>query len=319
MKASVGRALGQHYGLEMGVQERVGAPLLDMMKLAPEQRDFVDRLMPNCWLVTRMDDYHTEVQLSLFLVCDHSSRLAARVRTQGKCGGLSYMRDAKISVSGGCPLAHCTVCIPKKRGGGVSVSFLEKDRQRRARSLNLGKFLLGVALRAVAPFVDPDVELSLEAVDSGSGRLVAYYRRLGLEPKAAAEVVRGESGRAFETRMVAKMAKVLAMCSRSLAAEPGGGTGTSASDHGAAASAVPGGQAARKRKRTLEPCAICIEMLPAEEDGEDEVTLQCGHRFHTACVQEWLAKVPSCPLCKQIAVDPGRLLPTPCRSRRGPA
>jgi len=89
--------------------------------------------------------------------------------------------------------------------------------------------------------------------------------------------------------------------------------------HGAAASAVPGGQAALKRKRTLEPCAICIEMLPAEEDGEDEVTLQCGHRFHTACVQEWLAKVPSCPLCKQIAVDPGRLLPTPCRSRRGPA
>jgi hypothetical protein len=314
MKASVGRALGQHYGLEMGVQERVGTTLLDRMKLAPEQMDFADRLLPDCWLVTRMDDYFTEVQLSLFLVCDHSSRFAARVRTQGKCGGLSYMRDAKFSVSGGCPLAHCTVCIPKKRGGGVSVSFLEKDRQRRARSLNLGKFLLGVTLRAVAPFVDPDVELTLEAVDSGSGRLIAYYRRLGLEPKA----VRGESGRAFETPMVAKMAKVLAMCSRCLAAEPGGGTGTSVGNHGVAANAVPGGQATYKRKRTLEPCAICIEMLPAEEDGENEVTLQCGHRFHTACVQEWLAKVPSCPLCKQAAVSPGRLVPTPCRSRRGP-
>ncbi|CAK0869093.1 unnamed protein product, partial [Prorocentrum cordatum] len=100
--------------------QAVGAPRLE----GPP--GFADRLLPDCWLVTRMDDYFTEVQLSLFLVCDHSSRFAARVRTQGKCGGLSYMRDAKFSVSGGCPLAHCTVCIPKKRGGGVSVSFLEK-------------------------------------------------------------------------------------------------------------------------------------------------------------------------------------------------
>ncbi|CAK0869094.1 unnamed protein product [Prorocentrum cordatum] len=133
--------------------------------------------------------------------------------------------------------------------------------------------------------------------------------------------VRGDSGRAFETPMVAKMAKVLAMCSRCLTAEPGGGAGASAGNQGSAANAAPCGRSAYKRKRTkpVRSASRCCQQrrTATSKSADFAVRPPLPHRVRPG--PEWLAKVPSCPLCKQSAVDPGRLVPTPCRSRRGPS
>jgi hypothetical protein len=277
-----------------------------------------------------MDDFHKDVQLSLFVLCKHDSRYAQRLRTYRKSRGLTYMKDAEFSVTGGCPLAHCTVLLRKKRGGGAFISFLEKDHLRRTKDLNLGKFLLGVTLKAVAPFCDPDADLTLEAADNGSGRLVAYYRKLGMESKAGTE--RSENGKPFISPMSAKLLEVLALCSRPSASAVRTSTGAVAEEGQrdlAFREKVPSSEKQRrqasaddhvlesvKRKRTLEPCAICMETLPLEVSALPERTLQCGHRFHTACIQEWLDKAASCPLCKTPVVAPSRSLPTPCRTPR---
>jgi len=40
-------------------------------------------------------------------------------------------------------------------------------------------------------------------------------------------------------------------------------------------------------------CAICLE-----KGGDQESQLPCGHRFHRACIQEWLTShYLRCPLC----------------------
>ncbi|GAQ77739.1 hypothetical protein KFL_000030180 [Klebsormidium nitens] len=43
-------------------------------------------------------------------------------------------------------------------------------------------------------------------------------------------------------------------------------------------------------------CAIC---LVDYEEGALLRPLPCGHAFHTACIDTWLKKDPSCPLCKR--------------------
>ncbi|KAB2613868.1 E3 ubiquitin-protein ligase SDIR1-like [Pyrus ussuriensis x Pyrus communis] len=43
-------------------------------------------------------------------------------------------------------------------------------------------------------------------------------------------------------------------------------------------------------------CRICLEGLNCEE-ADEEVTLPCKHKFHSACIQTWLAKRDICPLC----------------------
>ncbi|KAM1460785.1 hypothetical protein TB2_045056 [Malus domestica] len=43
-------------------------------------------------------------------------------------------------------------------------------------------------------------------------------------------------------------------------------------------------------------CSICLECLNSEE-ADKEVTLPCKHKFHSACIQTWLAKRDICPLC----------------------
>jgi len=42
-------------------------------------------------------------------------------------------------------------------------------------------------------------------------------------------------------------------------------------------------------------CSIC---MCEYEEGEELKTLMCLHRFHTACIEEWLEKSEVCPLCK---------------------
>ena len=46
-------------------------------------------------------------------------------------------------------------------------------------------------------------------------------------------------------------------------------------------------------------CAICLSDY---EPGEQLRVLPCGHRFHKACVDEWLRVNASCPTCRQHIV-----------------
>ena len=48
-------------------------------------------------------------------------------------------------------------------------------------------------------------------------------------------------------------------------------------------------------------CCICTRPLLREEAG-GVVRLSCSelHRFHRKCVEEWLARQGTCPLCRQV-------------------
>jgi len=48
-------------------------------------------------------------------------------------------------------------------------------------------------------------------------------------------------------------------------------------------------------------CTICIEEF---KRGEEQRTLPCFHRFHAACVDRWLRRCGTCPICKS-RVDSG--------------
>jgi hypothetical protein len=45
----------------------------------------------------------------------------------------------------------------------------------------------------------------------------------------------------------------------------------------------------------LKVCTICIEDFCA---GDEQRTLPCFHRFHSACVDRWLHQHSTCPICK---------------------
>jgi len=48
-------------------------------------------------------------------------------------------------------------------------------------------------------------------------------------------------------------------------------------------------------------CCVCLEDLPSP-DCEGEIReLDCGHCFHRCCVDSWLQRNPTCPLCKASA------------------
>ena len=43
------------------------------------------------------------------------------------------------------------------------------------------------------------------------------------------------------------------------------------------------------------PCSICLDHL---EEGQMSLSLRCSHFFHTICLEQWLKKRNTCPLCK---------------------
>ena len=47
-----------------------------------------------------------------------------------------------------------------------------------------------------------------------------------------------------------------------------------------------------------EDCAIC--MAPLEDNA---VPLECGHRFHHACISRWLQSSTTCPVCRSEVVS----------------
>ncbi|KAL6627779.1 hypothetical protein ACP70R_031505 [Stipagrostis hirtigluma subsp. patula] len=49
-------------------------------------------------------------------------------------------------------------------------------------------------------------------------------------------------------------------------------------------------------KGAQQECAVCIAEL---RDGDEGRALpRCGHRFHAACVDAWLRRHTTCPLCR---------------------
>ena len=51
--------------------------------------------------------------------------------------------------------------------------------------------------------------------------------------------------------------------------------------------------------RELKSCSICQEPFNGEA-----AQLPCRHHFHEACVQQWLVKQRTCPLCRhQLPID----------------
>lgn len=68
--------------------------------------------------------------------------------------------------------------------------------------------------------------------------------------------------------------------------------------------------------KVLAECAICLsEFAPREEV---RVLPQCGHAFHVACIDTWLAAHSSCPSCRRVlvvgdAADKRPLQPKRCR------
>jgi hypothetical protein len=58
--------------------------------------------------------------------------------------------------------------------------------------------------------------------------------------------------------------------------------------------------AADGEAKVLAECAICLsEFAPREEV---RVLPQCGHAFHVACIDTWLAAHSSCPSCRRVLV-----------------
>jgi len=49
-----------------------------------------------------------------------------------------------------------------------------------------------------------------------------------------------------------------------------------------------------------EVCSICLDLRHSDDiDTQQElVTLRCRHVFHSACIQAWMAKHSTCPLCR---------------------
>ncbi|KAF8697636.1 hypothetical protein HU200_035825 [Digitaria exilis] len=57
-------------------------------------------------------------------------------------------------------------------------------------------------------------------------------------------------------------------------------------------------------------CPVCLQVQRGDGE-EDEATWSrvaaCGHRFHVACVEQWLRVKPTCPVCRCSA---GSALPS---------
>lgn len=44
-------------------------------------------------------------------------------------------------------------------------------------------------------------------------------------------------------------------------------------------------------------CAICLSSMSSEKDTAITKT-ECGHKFHTKCLEEWIKRSNTCPLCR---------------------
>ena len=120
--------------------------------------------------------------------------------------------------------------------------------------------------------------------------------------------VRGLSTCTYETR--SGVAAAEAAGAVPVTAGETGAPGSSPSVGAAAAAAAVPPPASLAASRAEEECAVCLSDF---EQGDLLRQLRCGHRFHCACIDEWLigkgrahaatrgAHVPACPLSVQGA------------------
>jgi hypothetical protein len=52
----------------------------------------------------------------------------------------------------------------------------------------------------------------------------------------------------------------------------------------------------KKKDEEAHNCAICIDEL---KSGNMVKALNCAHKFHSKCINDWLKVKLKCPLCKQ--------------------
>lgn len=45
-----------------------------------------------------------------------------------------------------------------------------------------------------------------------------------------------------------------------------------------------------------EQCVICLENM---EGNENILTLECSHTYHKECINDWLDRAQTCPMCRQ--------------------
>lgn len=50
-------------------------------------------------------------------------------------------------------------------------------------------------------------------------------------------------------------------------------------------------------------CSICLENYRPQELVRS--IPRCGHYFHAHCIQEWLIKSTTCPVCRTVLLDNG--------------
>uniref|UniRef100_A0A803L791 RING-type domain-containing protein n=1 Tax=Chenopodium quinoa TaxID=63459 RepID=A0A803L791_CHEQI len=54
--------------------------------------------------------------------------------------------------------------------------------------------------------------------------------------------------------------------------------------------------------KNCDDCVICLDSFVGEKDDDEyggvKVLEQCGHKFHGFCIDEWLSKHRTCPLCR---------------------
>lgn len=60
-----------------------------------------------------------------------------------------------------------------------------------------------------------------------------------------------------------------------------------------------------------EECALCLAEF---EPGQSVRVLACGHVFHRACVDPWLARTALCPYCNACVLPTPLPLPTAAKS-----
>ena len=49
-------------------------------------------------------------------------------------------------------------------------------------------------------------------------------------------------------------------------------------------------------KLGLEICTVCLENM----SGNIKILKSCKHKYHSKCLDKWLEKKNSCPICRQI-------------------
>lgn len=54
---------------------------------------------------------------------------------------------------------------------------------------------------------------------------------------------------------------------------------------------------------TDSSCAVCLEEFERSGGEKCKALPACNHTFHAKCLDAWLSKTPTCPICRTIAGD----------------